>query len=150
MTHTPATPLTGNAPIPLTAEELAEIERRANEATAGGQLARYDHGGGRLAIFDGDNRDLIADFYDEANREFYFHARTDIPALLSTLRTRESEIERLRETIRSRNKMLDRAWHIINGRASHDERELWRIDYGDRVGWPIETRRAAAGETGEP
>jgi len=50
------------------------------------KMVRYGHGGGRLFI-DGEagRRNLIADFYEEADREFYYHARADIPWLLDQL-----------------------------------------------------------------
>jgi len=71
--------------------KLKEIEERAAKATPANQLtlARYDHGGGRLCgptnwmePRPSTPRDLVADFYDEANREFYTAARTDVPRLV--------------------------------------------------------------------
>lgn len=59
--------------------KLAEIAGRADAATANTELARYDHGGGRVTMTP---RGLVADFYNEPDREFYFNARTDVPALL--------------------------------------------------------------------
>lgn len=67
-------------------ERLDEIEGRANAATEGPTLTRYDHGGGRLAVFHGDHRALVADFYGEGDREFYAAARSDVPALVAALR----------------------------------------------------------------
>jgi hypothetical protein len=76
-----------------TTDRLREIEARCEAATSGAELVRYDHGGGRLYKKRGSpNRELVADFYDEANREFYFSARTDIPYLLG-------EVRRLREAL---------------------------------------------------
>ena len=34
-------------------------------------LTRYEHGGGRLITSGNEDQDLVADFYDTDNREFY-------------------------------------------------------------------------------
>ena len=69
------------------ADRLNEIEARANAATDDVRLERYRHGGGRLANFSmNSDRQLVADFYGEADREFYTAARTDVPALVAALR----------------------------------------------------------------
>lgn len=54
-------------------------ELLANAAHGPLTLIRYDHGGGKL--YREEPRDLIADFYDAANRELYYRA----PKLLSAL-----------------------------------------------------------------
>lgn len=93
--------------------DLDGIKQRADAAPKENlRLTRYDHGGGRLVeyiprperSFGADDRNLVADFYDEANRECYFHAREDIPALLdlvssllAQLTEAQQEIERLKE-----------------------------------------------------
>ena len=66
--------------------DLKAIERRAAKATPVDDRImrfRYQHGGGRMIR---DERELVLDVYDEANREFYFSARTDIPALCQEVR----------------------------------------------------------------
>ena len=69
------------------ADRLNEIEARANAATDHVKLERYRHGGGRLANFStNSDRELVADFYNEEDREFYTAARTDVPALVAALR----------------------------------------------------------------
>lgn len=70
----------------MTPEELAEIERRLDAVTPGEwELSRYDHGGGR--IWDAaTKRVLIADLYQEGDREFIAHARSDVPALIAELK----------------------------------------------------------------
>jgi hypothetical protein len=75
------------------AQRIAGMKAAAEKAITPQSLMliRYDHGGGRLFIEDGDNRDLIADFYDEANREYY--ARVDPASVLALI----AEVERLRE-----------------------------------------------------
>lgn len=71
---------------------LEAIKARCEKATGDLTLATYAHGGGRLYVIGGpqSQRQLVADFYDEDNREFYYHARTDLPALVA-------EVERLRK-----------------------------------------------------
>lgn len=49
---------------------LRELAGQATPTTKDADLCRYEHGGGRLVVFEGERR-LIADFYDEPNREFY-------------------------------------------------------------------------------
>lgn len=52
---------------------VAEVEELlANAAHGPLTLIRYDHGGGRL--YREEPRDLIADFYDAANRELHYAA----------------------------------------------------------------------------
>lgn len=73
--------------------ELRRLAEAASVSMSGATLMRYDHGGGRLAALDGDERRLIADFYHEADREFY--AAANPQAVLALL----NEIERLREAL---------------------------------------------------
>ena len=47
------------------------------------KLIRYEHGCGRL--WREDTRDLIADFYDEGNREFYARSRDIVSSLCNEL-----------------------------------------------------------------
>lgn len=60
----------------LRPEAVAEL---AAKATPNPRLVRYDHGGGRLLLEANGLRDLVADFYDEGNREFYTSARHNWP-----------------------------------------------------------------------
>ncbi|MHB1937034.1 MAG: hypothetical protein ACYCOR_10665 [Acidobacteriaceae bacterium] len=72
----------------MTKEQIAAIEKRLREATTKDvNIDRYSHGGARLAVLgvrekNYFGRHLIADFYDEANREFYINAPADLAALL--------------------------------------------------------------------
>lgn len=81
--------------------DLDAIEARAEAATPGPwDIYRYRHGGGRICIDDseqpGRRRALIADMdggpdavataYNEGDREFLFHARADVPALVAEVR----------------------------------------------------------------
>jgi hypothetical protein len=84
----------------LTKEELDAIRGRCEKATPGPLLTRYEHGGGRSYLQTGDweslhgkrDRKLVADYYNEADREFYHHARTDIPNLLAHIEELEKQI----------------------------------------------------------
>lgn len=75
----------------LNPETLKAMKEAAAKATREPLvLIRYDHGGGRMyaEIDDPDNdlrpqRELIADFYDEANREFYALCEPAVTALKS-------------------------------------------------------------------
>jgi hypothetical protein len=61
-----------------TIEQLRALERAA---TAGPiELVRYPHGGGRA--FNMQERELVADFFSEGDRELYTAARAALPALL--------------------------------------------------------------------
>lgn len=92
---TPPVPAAPAEPL-ITEEELAEWERvcgAALETTTGKEIIyrRYDHGGGRAWSEDGSeqgDRDLLIDVYDEANRDFYFMARTAMPRLLAAVRAK--------------------------------------------------------------
>lgn len=80
----------------------------AAKATAGkAELRRYDHGGGRLAIFDGKERDLVADFYDEANREYFEAVRTDAPLIAQALLDATDDLARLQGVCESHEKSLE-------------------------------------------
>ena len=71
------------------AVDVAALQRLAEAATHIDTLtlARYEHGGGRLADFNDGSRKLVADFYDEANREYYYAANPQaVLALLDGLR----------------------------------------------------------------
>lgn len=84
----------------MTPEQLAEIEGRLAAVTPGEwELSRYDHGGGR--IWDSaTKRVLIADLYQEGDREFIAHARTDIPALIAELKRCQAVIAKVERLIR--------------------------------------------------
>lgn len=60
---------------------LRTIKERVEAATPGPwAIARYQHGGGRVATsFDPADRELVADLYHEGDREFLYAARTDCP-----------------------------------------------------------------------
>jgi hypothetical protein len=47
------------------------------------KLNRYDHGGGRL--FQEEPRKLVADFYEEADRELFVAMRNHLPEILARM-----------------------------------------------------------------
>jgi hypothetical protein len=50
---------------------MRELEEAFAKTTKGKiTVSRYEHGGGRMFVDDGKNRDLIADTYNEGDREF--------------------------------------------------------------------------------
>lgn len=73
-----------------TPERLKEIEELCSAATPTEPLTlnRYDHGGGRLYL-DGESgqRELVADFYHEGDREFYTQARGIVGELTAAIRS---------------------------------------------------------------
>ena len=65
----------GVGPDQPTYAQLREQNRVLREAfakTTKGKVTinRYEHGGGRMFVDDGKNRDLVADTYNEGDREF--------------------------------------------------------------------------------
>jgi hypothetical protein len=72
--------------------DLGPIKERVAKATPEVMLTRYAHGGARAFVDNRNIRKLVADFYDEENCEFYWRARTDVPALVL-------EVERLRAAL---------------------------------------------------
>lgn len=90
----------------MTNQKIEKIKERAARATPGPlELMRYDHGGGRLGHFGktSTERKLVADFFHEEDREFYYHALADIPYLLARL-------DQFREVLAEHHK-----WHLASG-----------------------------------
>lgn len=89
----------------MTLEQLHAIEARWRAATPEPIVKmRYEHGGGRAYKTPDGNpesmpRTLIIDCYEEADREFYFHAREDLPALSAEWRRLTAVIHRLEERL---------------------------------------------------
>lgn len=74
---------------PLTSirAELERVKALADQAEPNPHLTRYDNGGGRswtggLADL---GRTLVADYYNEGDREFYHDARTSLPRMARAL-----------------------------------------------------------------
>lgn len=75
---------------------LKELLAKATDVTEA-DLMRYEHGGGRWAKLRDGERTLVADFYNEADREAHVAAWLALPALLSTLTNlTPSGVERIR------------------------------------------------------
>ena len=74
----------------------AELRRLAESATKGATLERYRNGGGRLAIW-GIPRELVADFFNERDREFYAAANpAAVLDMLNQLDAAEARLEAVR------------------------------------------------------
>ena len=105
----------------LTKEELNAIGERCEKATPNPELTRYDHGGGRSFLQTGDweslhgkrDRKLVADYYNEEDREFYHACRTDIPALLAHIEELEKQIIKW-VPVSERSPDIT-SWRITNG-----------------------------------
>jgi len=81
---------------------IAEIRARLEAATAATDvvvLMAYDHGGGRLYVEEPE-RKLVADFYDQPDRDFYANAPADIAYLLAALGSIPDQIARAVEAER--------------------------------------------------
>lgn len=98
---------------PLTDERIGEIEARANAATEGewktcsGELLWADEGC------------WIGRMFEDHDRQFVAHARSDIPALLSEVRRLRSELSRLHDI-----ELINASIHkgIAAGMAAQHER----------------------------
>ena len=70
------------------ADLIARLEALDKAATPDLEIVRYPHGGGR--VFGTDGRTLVADFYNEADREYWLALRNELPRLLRLLRAGEN------------------------------------------------------------
>ena len=71
-------------------KRLVELQEKATPGPF--EVWRYDHGGGRCVAGDGDDLTLIADYYQEGDREFHFAARNyDFAAVLRLLKSMGGE-----------------------------------------------------------
>lgn len=107
----------------MTDAEIREALARAERATGGECIVRnrYSHGGGRMYREDGPARDLILDVYDEANREFYFAARTDVPRLAADLLAARAERDEARAAHESERRVYGEDVRINAARAETAE-----------------------------
>ena len=75
---------------------LHELKRLLMEATPlPHKVNRYDHGGGRVFVDAGEDRNLIADFYEEADRELFIALRNAAPELIAACEERDRYKKRL-------------------------------------------------------
>jgi hypothetical protein len=94
----------------LTDAELAEIEKRAEAATvepwtvfAKGETIEVDYDGDTdapIIKWTGFDGSYLSRKHDRANANFIAASRTDIPALLATIRSDRKEIARLRTALK--------------------------------------------------
>jgi hypothetical protein len=113
----------------MTPEQLAAIRARAEAATKGVlTIDRYNHGGGRFSLDHAKGRQLVADFYEIGDREFYAEARADIPALLDHIERLQAKVDGLCYVIHDANgiaypfaEMQDKMTAIINGAGNESE-----------------------------
>lgn len=81
---------------PTDPDRLREGIEKYERATHDPRRIRYSHGGGRIAA----DETLVADFYDERNREYGMHVWDDYPALarahLELLEAATAEWERIK------------------------------------------------------
>jgi hypothetical protein len=101
--------------------DLPALREAVAKMTAGAELVRYEHGGGRLAVFGPTDaeRVLVADFYQEGDREGFVALRNAAPALLD-------EREALRVELDIEKKLHARAAEAHA--ALLDEREALKDD----------------------
>jgi len=79
---------------------LEEIKTRWRKSTDAPKINRYDHGGGRMYVdLEDGTRKLIADLYDEGNREFYYFATSDMTALIAEVERLGADNDQLRATL---------------------------------------------------
>jgi hypothetical protein len=88
--------------------EVLELLEKITPVDEHAKLVRYEHGGGRFyrevayhrkLYAGGTDRELIADFYNEGDREFYSQAPRLVRGLLDLLAQQAGEIARLREAL---------------------------------------------------
>lgn len=99
--------------------DLDAIEARANAATPGATMAKYAHGGGRLAIWGDDERKLVADVFNEADRDFFEHAREDVAAMAREIRRLRAALEKVAANDLSADDMANEAWVALACAPTH-------------------------------
>ncbi|OZE35629.1 MULTISPECIES: hypothetical protein [unclassified Rhodococcus (in: high G+C Gram-positive bacteria)] len=110
--------------------EFAEIEARANAASAGPWLAKGMYP--QEVLGNDDGLTLVATTHSSPdgppfNTEFIAHAREDIPALLAAVRERDNTIARVR-------KLMESAPHL---------QDPWADDWKGEQVVPVDRLRAA-------
>ena len=103
--------------IPTLADLIARLEALDKAATPASEVEvnRYDHGGGRaFSRIGGEARNLVADFYSEADRECYLAARNELPRLLRLLRAGE----RAAEAIKAHSALPEYPTHCVTCAAA--------------------------------
>ena len=103
---------------------MSDVKRLLDEATPPDEWAtyRYQNGGGRVSV---GNR-LLADFYEEGERELFLHARTRLPDY-------EAAVEALEALV------AEQVEEILDDYGRWDEEEV----LAGHASQPLEAARAA-------
>lgn len=125
------------AATPLSDANLRAIEERAAKATKEPFVrVRYDHGGGRMYTeYVAGVRNLVVDCYEEADREFYFHALADIDTLLAALRSRGGEEEQNKYN-------MNFAWVIEHAESKPGSPQYFTGKYTPALRWSNDNAEA--------
>lgn len=129
----------------LTDEQLAALEALEKAATPANEIevTRYGHGGGRaFSRVDGEARNLVADFYNESDREAWIAARNALPSMLAEVRALRECERALRDLEASGTRVLD---------VNHHSRQSGWTAVQDLAESLVRSRAALAGvRAGEP
>lgn len=107
--------------IKLDAADLDRLEALHKAATPISleNIMRYDHGGARILDLSLGQRVLIADFYEEPDRECWIAARLALPALIAAARERDELLAAL-ETLRGEIDLAPNG-RILGGREEPED-----------------------------
>lgn len=86
---------------------------------------RYEHGGGRVMRFS-PSRDLVADLYDEANRECWVACRIEMPRALDKIERLRARVAELEAALTARDEALTSIalQNLPNEVTDHDPDDL--------------------------
>lgn len=123
-------------------ERVQEIRERLSKATPGPwDIYRYRHGGGRLCVDDdqqpGRERSLIADLYNEGDRELLYRAPTDLADLLAEREKLLAVVEKV-ETLHCPIRVYDECDHQ-DCEAEQIEVYDYRACADSQIGWGCQT-----------
>lgn len=121
----------------MTPEQLAEIEDRANAATAGPWFRDRDRDRTVFSVSDGMIGGVLYNTNGAADADFIAHTRQDIPALIAAVRERDAEIERVKADMTTWRKLAAYAfthhWTNLGGPPASDLPE-WSVTYWEDIG----------------
>ena len=118
--------------------DLNELKKLALASTPVGEVVRYEHGGGRM--FNG--TDLIADTFEEADREFYAVARQECLDLIARLERAEKALAYWEHDTGGRTWFIwartEHGSHWVSRRFSSKQRALdHAMTLNRKWGWSI-------------
>ena len=121
----------------MTKERIAQIRALLENATPGPwEIYRYRHGGGRIGKLgvqnEFDKRALVADTYNEGDRELLYAAPTIIAELLSELDRLTMERDEARQAAIDLDDMLRRRLGIVTDVCEDILRFRRELDNGNR------------------